>query len=224
MKRILIFLLFILLISACADSEVSNPQSLNEPDIIIETHIDESEIIQDEEDETEPEAIPEEPKNIYTYTSALNETQDWHSYSYNSELGKITYTFILPDGFYLDSSVIYKDNVKVGELAPPAKLMENQQRPTSLEDCKRIEFDGYVNEYYDSENILLDGYKIFLTREISHPSGGDIDTWYPHRFYILKDDFDDIVFTITFYPLVEYPDDEVFEAYLKTVTSIEIVY
>ncbi|MCL2517751.1 MAG: hypothetical protein FWF15_04230 [Oscillospiraceae bacterium] len=211
MKKLLIFVLLIILMSACT---ISND--------IAETSDAESESTSKEIIEEEIESIPEEPKNIYTYTSGLTETQDWNSYSWNSD-EKITYTFILPDGFYLDSSVIYKDDVKVGELAPPAKLMENQQMPTSLEDCKRIEFDGYVNEYYDSENILLDGYKIFLTREISHPWGGDITTWYPHRFYILKDDIDDIVFTITFYPLVEYPDAELFDAYLKTVTSIEIV-
>ena len=157
----------------------------------------------------------------YTRTVGIYETQDWSNYFSLPGSEQISYTFILPDDYILSSSVVYIDNVKVGEFGPPVRLKEDQRMPESLDDICRDMDDDRNGRYYDSEMIIREGVRIFLSRSIVYPDGpGDIDVWYPHTFYT---QIDDIIFYVSFYPLVKYPDPELFDVYLNVVSSIEIV-
>ena len=163
----------------------------------------------------------------FLYTRVVIETENWIDFTPINSKDTIKHTIMLPDEYdFMGPTVFFNAGQKVSELSFVVRLKEGQRMPETLEGfgLKLGPHDqGCIRaSYYDEELLSAAGVSVFLAREIVEPFGGDesIQVWYPHTFYVENSGF---VFAITFYPLVEYPEEDVMDAYMKIATSIELV-
>ena len=163
----------------------------------------------------------------YLLTRTVGETENWIDFTHIDATDIIKYTILLPSEYdFVGATVFSVAGQKVGELSFVVKLKEGQEMPVTLEgfgiQLGLYDYGNWWADYYNGELLSTAEGHVFLARQIVEPYGGDgsIKVWYPHTFYTEKGGY---VIAINFYPLVEYPEEEVIEEYLKIVTSIEIV-
>lgn len=168
---------------------------------------------------------PDPESGKYCISDKLSTTSNWFEFDFLDE--NVEYSFILPDGYILNGSILTdKDNKKIGELNPVIKLSDGQKMPTKLSDLTNQNDERvtkYFSEIYDSEFYTQDDFQIFLTHSKVESCGFEegeyCQYWYPHSFYINKDN---IVFGITFYTMDKNLSKELLNTYKKVAVSFKL--